>query len=376
MMNIRKWTYLNMVSLLTLLLTACDADSGEDLSQERTLHLVAVTQTQSDIDIQTTRSIDISDPNDATVKVSYDNYTSRASIRTYIATSNRLDFYGDFEYDGSSWTTKIPLDNDNYFIYGFMPSTSLRNSTTIEPRNSSFANGAILTIGNAPALMTEPLCAIVGVKRASDGSTPISSATGMTRGSYSYPVTRNDNDNYIYMLLDQLYTCIRFTMSVDAEYYTLRRIHLKEFKITPKAGLVNVRVTLTAGSFNTLTTTYNKAADYSGTGVPLWEGTKDLDLEVNNTITPNPTILYGEEFTNFYIAPAEGNTEFTIHCKYDVYDRKDNLIRKDCEASNKLTLGGTGWKPGERYTIPLVVMPTYLYVLSEPDLDNPTIKVE
>lgn len=333
---------------------------------------MAVSQHQSDIDVQTTRAFDVSDPNDATVKVSYDSYANAASIRTYITTSSRLDFYGDFEYNGNTWTTKVPLDNETYFIYGFMPS-SLKNSTTIEPRNSSYANGAVITIGNAPALMTEPLCAIVGVKRASDGSTEISSSTGMKRGVYEYMVEKTSSNNYIYMLLDHLYTCVRFTMAVDAEYYALRHIHLKEFNITPKTGTVNVKATLTAGSFNTLTIGYTKTADYSGTGISLWEGSKDINLNVNNTTIPNPTLLYGLGYENLYIAPSGSNTEFTINCKYDVYDSKDNLIRQDCEAKNTLTLGGTGWKAGERYTVPLVVMPTYLYVLSEPDLDNPTI---
>jgi hypothetical protein len=30
---------------------------------------------------------------------------------------------------------------------------------------------------------------------------------------------------------------------------------------------------------------------------------------------------------------------------------------------------------GMKYSIKLIVNPTYLYVLSEPDLDNPTIRV-
>lgn len=371
MMTIRKWTYLNMVALLALLLTACNADSSDDQRQECTLHLMAVSQHQSDIDVQTTRSFDVSDPNDATVKVSYDSYANVASIRTYITTSSRLDFYGDFEYNGSTWTTKVPLDNETYYIYGFMPS-SLKNSTTIEPRNSSYANGAVITIGNVPALMTEPLCTIVGVKRASDGSTEISTTTGMRRGVYEYIVENTNSDNYIYMLLDHLYTCVRFTMAVDAEYYALRKIHLKEFNITPKTGTVNVKATLTAGSFNTLTIGYSKTADYSGTGISLWEGSKDINLKEKNTTT-DPTVLYGDGFKDIYIAPSESNTEFTINCKYDVYDSKNNLIRQDCVASNTLTLGGAGWKAGERYTVPLVVIPTYLYVLSEPDLDNPTI---
>ena len=33
-------------------------------------------------------------------------------------------------------------------------------------------------------------------------------------------------------------------------------------------------------------------------------------------------------------------------------------------------------KKGELFTVNLLIKPTYLYVLSEPDLDNPTVKIE
>jgi hypothetical protein len=60
---------------------------------------------------------------------------------------------------------------------------------------------------------------------------------------------------------------------------------------------------------------------------------------------------------------------------YNVYDRKGNLIRKDCKAKNVLNLPTGGLTRGQKYTFNLTVNPTYLYVLSDPDLDNPTITV-
>ena len=57
-----------------------------------------------------------------------------------------------------------------------------------------------------------------------------------------------------------------------------------------------------------------------------------------------------------------------------VYDRKGNLIRKGCEATNKIP--DLEASRGQRVQLNLTVNPTYLYVLSDPDLDNPTVKVE
>ena len=81
------------------------------------------------------------------------------------------------------------------------------------------------------------------------------------------------------------------------------------------------------------------------------------------------------------VAPSATNTVYMLRTTYNVYDSKGNLIRKDCQAENKLTLsfekhqGKTSLDVGEKYTFNLTVNPTYLYVLSDPDLDNPSLKV-
>lgn len=76
----------------------------------------------------------------------------------------------------------------------------------------------------------------------------------------------------------------------------------------------------------------------------------------------------------------EGITTFVVTSIYDVYDKQGNLIRKNCEAENSLEISKLydrqlqttrGWK----YNVNMTIMPTYLYVLSEPDLDNPTAVV-
>ena len=57
-----------------------------------------------------------------------------------------------------------------------------------------------------------------------------------------------------------------------------------------------------------------------------------------------------------------------------------NLIRKDCQAENTIDL--RKWfgndlmtTRGHSYSLTITVLPTYLYVLSDPDLDNPTLTI-
>ena len=80
-------------------------------------------------------------------------------------------------------------------------------------------------------------------------------------------------------------------------------------------------------------------------------------LEVNAGLAPEPLIL--------------GN--LTLVSTYDVYDSKGNLIRQNCSATNTLP-DNLQVNRGERMQLNMTVEPTYLYVLSEPDLDNPTIR--
>ena len=68
------------------------------------------------------------------------------------------------------------------------------------------------------------------------------------------------------------------------------------------------------------------------------------------------------------------NTNFVLETNYDVYDRYDHLFRANQTARKRIKLQ---WSltSGQIHTINITVSPTYLYVLSDPDLDNPTFNV-
>ena len=76
---------------------------------------------------------------------------------------------------------------------------------------------------------------------------------------------------------------------------------------------------------------------------------------------------------NTCFAPTLSNN-LTMVTTYDVYDRKGNLIRENSTATNKLP--NLAAVRGQKVQVNLTVNPTYLYVLSEPDLDNPTITID
>jgi hypothetical protein len=59
----------------------------------------------------------------------------------------------------------------------------------------------------------------------------------------------------------------------------------------------------------------------------------------------------------------------TLKTTYDIYDRKGNLIRQNCEAINQVGNKLAGHTRGQRVTLLINVAPTYLYTLSEQDVE-------
>ena len=101
-----------------------------------------------------------------------------------------------------------------------------------------------------------------------------------------------------------------------------------------------------------------------------------FDEEANNN---NPVTLSTVE-SDFLGCFVPGQTfRFKLRTTYDVYDKEGNLIRRRCVAENVIDLKEkynlTSVERGHVYSLTLIVNPTYLYVLSEPDVDDPTITI-
>ena len=71
----------------------------------------------------------------------------------------------------------------------------------------------------------------------------------------------------------------------------------------------------------------------------------------------------------------QAGTYMTLTCTYDVCrtDNANTVIRANCTASNKVRV--SGMEHGKTNTVTVTIAPTYLYVLTDPDLDNPTIYI-
>lgn len=357
--------YLAMVAVV--LLTACNDDSETGgITQRQKLTLIPYSVPFFEVDKMPTRALpDGYQPYSSLIPASSSNHAKIGLILTPRYTTSTQSI----SYNNGEWTGTIDLDNGQYYFYGFMPKEAA-DVAVVTAFDGSFANGAIMTINNLETLTPADVCVIVGVKRSEEPQDIRN--VGIQLGQFGY---HGGTNNYVYLLLKHLYAGLHFKAHIDTEYAKLRKIVVKEMKLKTLENIherINLNVALQANEVGSDPVTAITYVDAEGSSVTMPE------------ITLFPTEDTGEEYElpvetprNFLgcFAPDKCK-QFELYSKYDVYDRKGNLIRKDCEVRNKID--ATNWhginslKAGDIYTIDLKVQPTYLYVLSEPDLDNPT----
>ena len=236
-----------------------------------------------------------------------------------------------------------------YTVYGYMPKTEEMSSSLTD-----VTGGATLTIEGIKPVTTDDVCIITGVKDTN---------VGLKEGEFSWYTPVGVDTYYINILMDHLYAAVMFSMKIDTEYANLRTIKLKKMELSTNKESVKATISLkhnTTGASPVTGVTYTPSgSSYTAEIFSSEEGTA-LDKKT-------PLVI------NSCFAPTLSNN-LTLVTTYDVYDSKDNLIRQGCTATNKLpNLDATR---GQRVQVNMTVNPTYLYVLSEPDLDNPTIKLK
>jgi len=251
----------------------------------------------------------------------------------------------------NKWNAYFEVTADNtYTVYGYMPKTGEMESSL----TSITADAATLTISNMKPVTTDDICIITGVKDTDDG---------LKEGLFSWYTTVGVKTYKISLLMDHLYAAAQFRLKIDAEYAALRTIKLKTMTLSTNKGSVDATVSLTHNTTGASPITGSITYSLSGTN-----GAAEIFSSEEGTALDKTTPLS----VNAYFAPGLSDN-LTLVSTYDVYDRKGNLIRQNRTATNKLP--DLSAVRGQRVLLNMTVNPTYLYVLSDPDLDSPTITI-
>ena len=297
---------------------------------------------------------------------------------------------GSFFYSSGKWRTSVEdIKAETYYLYGYIPHLpAIRYSITdLDGTNANYSTGAIMTLENVPTVMANDLCVAIGAKEGTDKET----VTGLRRGAFAYEAKaistvdgkKVDGGNYVFLLFDHLYASMRVKMKVYPDYAALRTIKLKSLKLSTQAGettskahnTITIKLEANDGSTDPIQEiTYTPTGEEIGVvdedGIEFWKS----ETSVGETLTTD-----FKTFDGYFM--SSGITTLDLTSIYDVYDTKGNLIREDCKVTNTVVIselwpGQTVTRRSNRYTVKMIIQPTFLYVLSDPDLDNPTVTVE
>ena len=304
-------------------------------------------------------------------------------------------FFHYMKNNEDQWRVSLDeLDANSYYVYGFIPSEVVTTATITG--NENYSDGAVLTLHGIKTVTPNDVCVIIGAKEG-DGSEDDATGTGddikrIQPGQFAVTTKPSSKDgpideyhNYIFLLFDHLYSAIRFNFTVDEKYDALRTIRLRKLEMIAYTDDSKTKIKAK------YTATVRIKANTTGT-LPITEVTFTPDAGSGDVVyeplfNGEETLEHGE-YTPFMGCFVPGQTtRFMLRSTYDVYDKnltnenenKGNLIRKDCMAENYISLPSlfslTELARGHIYTVNLIVQPTYLNVLSEPDVENPKVVV-
>ena len=278
-------------------------------------------------------------------------------IHIYLTSSGTQVAEGKFGYasDTKEWSTHLKLKSGSgtFRLYGFMPddpslTASLQNVTTVD---------AQIKLENVNPLTTIDYCVVTGVRQVETAS----DHTSATRGMFSFDYD-SYRQNYINLFLDHLMSRLVFNMKISPTYDAVRTIKVK--KMTLKlADISSMSVTVTFSDNHGIS-----AISYLPTGAAA---NSCIIENEEKTLTTSPAAICTGYMVpdNVFINKLELETEF------EVYNKKGDKIAERT-AVNKLTEPLAELQRGEERTLLLTIDPSYLYVLSDPDLDNPTITID
>lgn len=374
--------------MLGLLAVSCSDDEVQDNGMSRELRLVMGTQEPTDV-TGVTRALPTN------YKPYNEHFSTSMPVNAQIlgfltTTSTDEPIQAIFPFSDNegkrSWTSHMKIDNPgaDYYLYGFMPRTAA-SSLSIAPYNSSYQNGAQLTISGINVVSGDDPSVIVGVKGYAPAATtdPLPAITddvlAMDTRLGQFGLEVDQDINYAYLLVDHIFCNLNFSMKLEDRYSQLRVIKVTKMELqalNTSSDKVDISLTLAANTSAADPLTINSSTDAGSATTASAQIFPYGNVSEISLLSTTPSVFRA------YCAPGKCN-EFNLVTTYDVYDRKGNLIRQEEKAENKFRLTtlkteftSNPLKAGEAFTINIEVQPTYLYVLSDPDLNNPTFIIK
>ena len=281
--------------------------------------------------------------------------TDYSPIKLFLVSSEGVES-GNFNYieNDNIWKSNVEvISGRSYSIYGYAPATA----ATVTLDNPTLT-GTTLTLANVAAVTANDVCVVVGVQQLNE----LTDSKNIVMGKFDFQ-GKAQGANYVNLLMDHVLSSVRFEMTIDANYAQLRSIKLKKMELkSTKGSLDNITVTLAANNSGTNPISNIVYGSLTATGSHAVFFDETAGVELNDAKTTAATCCF---------APGASN-DLSLTTTYEVYDRYNNDIGERTVTNKLPNLDATR---GQRVVVKLTVAPTYLGVLSDKDLDNPTIKI-
>lgn len=254
------------------------------------------------------------------------------------------------------WTAqelKVKPGTRTFSLFGYMPeSESLSGEVDVENRR-------LILTGIEPMTSLD-ICVVTGVRKSSEIAKP-------ERGTYTFDYVNSAyNDRTILNLrLEHLLGRLVFKFKVGARYSALRQIKVKTLKIETKA---KESITATVHLPKTIEEVFS--VDYSGTGnTKPWESY--LLTDTQESIFLSTTAVQVGSSINVAVGGSLSD-QYELVSTYDVYDLQGHKL-SERTARNKLK--DVLPVKSQVKEVELTIEPTYLYQLSDDDLNNPEVVI-
>lgn len=325
-------------SLLMWLLTACSSDEAQDVQKEEwedaRIELRGVTRAGT-----------------------ADN--EMGDIHVFLQ-DNEGKYEGSFKYHDETathyWTAqnlKVKPGTHNFWLYGYMPSVEGITGEILDERQ--------LQLSGIRPISPHDICIVTGVKVYQTSVLPL-------RGTFEFEYKNSDyNDvTVLNLLLEHMLGHVDFKFKIGSRYSQLRKVKVTSLTIkTTSKSSISATIKLPDNTEDVVNISYSATGDDKTYTTTMLANT-DEAVWLNTT-----GVNVG---SGINVAVGAGLSEsFILESEYDVYDLQDNKLSTRTASNN---LSDVLPVMGQKKEVVLTIEPTYLYQLSDDDLNNPSVKSE
>lgn len=343
-MKRRLYVIFNLVAV-GWLLTACSDDAPQQEAQEdMRIELRSMTRADGDVD-ELNADTEMADIH-AFLSCDVDGTRAEGTFKHYVETVSEDAVHHYWTAEG----LKCKPGTRTFSLYGYMPDVSgLTGSMNV-------ANYQLEITGIEP-MTTKDICVVTGVRKSEEIALPL-------RGQYTFDyINSNYNERTILNLrLEHLLGRLAFKFKIGNRYSALRKITVTSLAIEAKAKeTITATVNLPREPEDVVTVNYTADGD---------EINKRLSM-LTTEDPAKPLSTTAVEVGRINVAVGSG-LEYDLVSTYDVFDLQDNKLSTRTARNH---LSEVMPAMGQVKEIILTVEPTYLYQLSDKDLNNPEVTI-